>query len=60
MGIFISKMVMTVFLKYQNQWSCYKGNKAIDKAKSHAYKLLSMGIPSTLYKKGWILIAKYN
>lgn len=51
---------MTVFLYHENQWSCFKGDKAIDKAKSYAYRLLSMGIPSTLYAKGWILIAKYN
>ena len=53
-------ITMTVFLKYNNQWSCYKGSRAIDKAKSYASYLLSIGIPSTLYKKGWILIAEFK
>lgn len=51
---------MTVFLKHSNQWSCFKGDKAIDKAKARAHRLLSMGIPSVIYKKGWILIARYE
>lgn len=51
---------MTVFVKYNNQWSCFKGSKAIDKAKSYSHRLLSMGIPSEIYLKGWTLIAKYN
>lgn len=51
---------MIVFVKHSNKWSCFKGDKAIDKAKSYAHRLLSMGISSELYMKGWTLIAKYN
>lgn len=51
---------MTVFLKHNNQWSCFKGSKAIEKAQQYAYKLLSMGIHSELYHKGcWTPVYKY-
>lgn len=51
---------MTVFLQHNGHWSCYKGSKATEKAKSYAHYLLSMGIPSKLYKKGWLLIAEFK
>ena len=51
---------MTVFVKHNNQWSCFKGSRATDKAKSYALRLLSMGIPSEIYLKGWTLIAVYK
>lgn len=51
---------MTVFLQTRNKWCCFKGSNAIEKGKSKAHYLLSLGIPSILWHKGWILIAKYN
>lgn len=55
-----STEIMKVFLKYNKEWLCFKGENAIERARNYGKKLLLNNIRSMIYINGsWIPVTKY-